>query len=53
MLNAEKGIAELKQNVDTLIIIPNDKLLHIIDKSNYDRSFQRLMKYYVKGSRYF
>lgn len=32
MLNAEKGIAELKQNVDTLIIIPNDKLLHIIDK---------------------
>jgi len=32
MLNAEKGIAELKQNVDTLIIIPNDKILHIIDK---------------------
>lgn len=32
MVNAEKGITELKQNVDTLVIIPNDKLLHIIDK---------------------
>ncbi|WP_058485623.1 cell division protein FtsZ [Defluviitalea phaphyphila] len=32
MINAEKGIAELKENVDTLVIIPNDKLLHIIDK---------------------
>jgi cell division protein FtsZ len=32
MLNAEKGIEELKKNVDTLVIIPNDKLLQIIDK---------------------
>jgi len=32
MQNAEKGIEELKQNVDTLITIPNDKLLQIIDK---------------------
>lgn len=32
MANAENGISELKQNVDTLVIIPNDKLLHIIDK---------------------
>lgn len=32
MINAEKGIEELKQNVDTLVIIPNDKLLQIIDK---------------------
>ena len=32
MMNAEKGINELKQNVDTLVIIPNDKLLQIIDK---------------------
>ncbi|MCL1816134.1 MAG: cell division protein FtsZ [Clostridiales bacterium] len=29
---AETGIAELKQNVDTLITIPNDKLLQIVDK---------------------
>jgi len=32
MMNAEKGIEELKQVVDTLVIIPNDKLLEIIDK---------------------
>lgn len=32
MMNAEKGIEELKKAVDTLVIIPNDKLLEIIDK---------------------
>ncbi len=32
MKNAERGIAELKQNVDTLVIIPNQRLLSIIDK---------------------
>lgn len=32
MANAEKGVAELKKNVDTLVIIPNQKLLSIIDK---------------------
>ena len=31
MGNAEKGIAELKKNVDTLVIIPNQRLLSIID----------------------
>lgn len=30
---AEAGIEELKKNVDTLIVIPNDKLREIIDKS--------------------
>jgi len=29
---AEEGLAELKNRVDTLIVIPNDRLLHIIDK---------------------
>lgn len=29
---AEEGLAELRNNVDTLIVIPNDRLLHIIDK---------------------
>lgn len=29
---AEEGLAELKDKVDTLIVIPNDRLLHIIDK---------------------
>ena len=32
MKNAETGIAELKLVVDTLIVIPNQKLLSIIDK---------------------
>ena len=32
MNNALKGIERLKENVDTLIIIPNDKLLQICDK---------------------
>ena len=30
--SAEKGIAELKANVDTLITIPNDRLLQMIDR---------------------
>lgn len=32
MLQAEKGIAELKEKVDTLIIIPNDRLLQVVEK---------------------
>ena len=30
MANAESGIEKLKENVDTLIVIPNDKLLEIV-----------------------
>ena len=32
MANAESGIEKLKENVDTLIVIPNDKLLEIVDR---------------------
>lgn len=32
MANAEAGIERIKDNVDTLIVIPNDKLLQIVDK---------------------
>jgi len=32
MMMAEKGIAELKERVDTLITIPNDRLLQVVDK---------------------
>ncbi len=32
MSNAVNGIAKLKENVDTLIVIPNDKLLEIVDR---------------------
>ena len=30
--NADKGIAELKEEVDSLIVIPNDKLLQVVGK---------------------
>ena len=32
MNNALAGIEKLKQNVDTLIVIPNDKLLEVVDR---------------------
>ena len=32
MANALSGIERLKENVDTLIVIPNDKLLEIVDR---------------------
>ncbi len=32
MNNAVSGIERLKENVDTLIVIPNDKLLEIVDR---------------------
>src|SRR3989344_7726985 len=33
MAIAEEGIANLKDKVDTLIVIPNQRLLEIVDKS--------------------
>ena len=33
MMNAEKGIMELRQHVDRLIVIPNERLLNILDKA--------------------
>ncbi len=32
MINALSGIEKIKDNVDTLIVIPNDKLLEIVDR---------------------
>lgn len=32
MAQAEAGIEELRQNVDTLIVIPNEKLLQVVEK---------------------
>lgn len=32
MTNAERGVSELKKSVDTLVIIPNQRLLGVIDK---------------------
>jgi cell division protein FtsZ len=33
MKNAERGIEELKNLVDTLIVVPNDKLLHVCGRN--------------------
>lgn len=33
MRSAERGLENLKQNVDTLVIIPNSKLLDIVDRN--------------------
>lgn len=41
MMQAEAGIEELRQNVDTLIIIPNEKLLQIAEK---ETSFEDAFK---------
>ncbi|MGN0317643.1 MAG: cell division protein FtsZ [Lachnospira sp.] len=32
MINATSGIEKLKDNVDTMIVVPNDKILEIVDK---------------------
>ncbi|NLY56470.1 MAG: cell division protein FtsZ [Firmicutes bacterium] len=32
MIQAERGVAELKSRVDTLITIPNDRLLQVVEK---------------------
>jgi len=39
--NAEQGIARLKEHADTLIVIPNDRLLQIVDrKATLQESFK-------------
>ena len=41
MKNAEEGIAKLKNFVDTLLVIPNEKLLTILDKDvTFKRAFE-------------
>lgn len=33
--NAEEGLRRMKEVVDTLIVIPNDKIYNLVDKKNY------------------
>ncbi len=41
-MNAEKGIQELRQYVDSLIVIPNERILTIIDKQmTADQAFDK------------
>ena len=42
--NAEEGIAKLKDHVDTLIVIPNDRLLHLQDTDNQDYTWEDALK---------
>ncbi len=51
--NAEKGIRELQQHVDSLIVVPNDKLLEIAsDDTSLDEAFglaDRVLQYGVSS----
>ena len=38
--NAEEGIARLKNHVDTLIVIPNDRLFHMQDTESEDYTWE-------------
>ncbi len=53
MQNAEKGIRELEQYVDSLVIVPNDKLLEIAsDDTSVDEAFSmadRVLRYGVSS----
>ena len=42
--NAEDGIAKLKDHVDTLIVIPNDRLVHLIDGGEQNYTWEDALK---------
>ncbi|MCR5501887.1 MAG: cell division protein FtsZ [Lachnospiraceae bacterium] len=43
MTNANKGIAKIKDNVDTLIVIPNQKIYEIVDrKTTFPDAFKKV-----------
>ncbi len=42
--NAEEGLARLKDNVDTLIVIPNDRLLHMQETESQDYTWEDALK---------
>jgi cell division protein FtsZ len=53
-LQAEQGIKELKEKVDTLIVIPNDRLLHVVEKKTpILEAFASLMMFCGRVSRGF
>ncbi len=40
MQNAERGVASLKEKVDTLVVIPNDRLLQVVErKTTFTEAF--------------
>jgi Cell division GTPase len=49
MTNALIGLEELKQHVDTLIIIPNDRLRDLIDKTtSFEDAFKEVDNVYIE-----
>lgn len=49
---ADKAIEKLRENVDTMIIIPNEKLLDVYSDLTFDDAFKRadqVLNYAVKG----
>ena len=42
--NAEDGVARLKDHVDTLIVIPNDRLLHMQEHDSQDYTWEDALK---------
>ena len=42
--NAEEGVAKLKDHVDTLIVIPNDRLLHMQETDHQDYTWEDALK---------
>lgn len=53
MMNAEKGIREMEKHVDSLIVVPNDKLLEVAgDDTSLDEAFgmaDQVLMYGVSG----
>jgi cell division protein FtsZ len=49
-LNAAEGLEKLKNNVDTLIIIPNDKIFNVVDKkTTFKQAFSMIDKILTLG----
>ena len=42
--NAEEGVAKLKDHVDTLIVIPNDRLLHMQETEHQDYTWEDALR---------
>lgn len=49
-MNAEEGLAKIKNTVDTLIVIPNDKIFNVIDKkTTFKQAFLMIDKILYSG----
>jgi len=49
-MNAEEGLKKIKEAVDTLIVIPNDKIFNVIDKkTTFKQAFTMIDKILYLG----